>query len=629
MEFKNEFLGLANATWTGVGPEDVVARLESCPDAKAPSRFVAPMSEGIVFVLYDKHEVRRAVISWQDICSVDFDADEERPVQRNTTGFGSRSMYIDLWGTQNIQVNGEWLQMAPLSESFFEQELERHKRQAGYRFEDIKKSLSHEQYLNLVRDVKRGKEIVATLHNLSLGLDTDYWNEPLFLEAATGFYCKNKEKCDLSDHATLFDLEDSYFQDIARECGRVNNGSGDGCYKARLLDDLISLISSMNKLEENPYSAYAEYSLRLARGRKDDIMCRRERLKQVLQPEVVKNCEVIACAENGIQLTAGALSDICGKMQSFRNPDGEKRQSSSTMLVFNADDLIAYSESGADGGSCVTCKSTFKNGEIFIRHPCSFNDYLPVEGYSEETFMAKYYELIRLLRSLGAFTISGSTSYSESDKESEARARTVSGGMTASAVDGEASLKSERSNEFAVSLMREVEQTIHAVPTGKPFIPDNLVFYDREPKWQELARRVLDGTETYCKMKLTCKDTQSLDKKKCDSIDASLKLFSVSLKGSWQESLQRSSEHMKETVVTIEANFRDANGYRAGDYQNVNMEDLSPDERAFLEYVRPLLRNKDVQLADREASIDQKADKLGIDPLRATQLQNMAARMIG
>ena len=190
MDFKNEFLGLASATWTGVWPEDVVARLESCPDVKAPSRFVAPMPEGIVFVLYDRHEVRRAVISWEDIESVDFETEGAWANEGNMSGFdriGTRSMLIGLWGSQYFCAYGEWLQMASLSESFFEVEFQRHRRQDKCYFDD-KDNLSCERYLNLVKDVKQGKEIVAALNLLLPDLDTEYGDTPSLLKAATEFY---------------------------------------------------------------------------------------------------------------------------------------------------------------------------------------------------------------------------------------------------------------------------------------------------------------------------------------------------------------------------------------------------------------------------------------------------------
>ena len=332
-------------------------------------------------------------------------------------------------------------------------------------------------------------------------------------------------------------------------------------------------------------------------------------LGEIVRPEYATRREMIICTSKLPEIDKVFVA--------------QTRKSDNSVLVVDAADLASI-----EGASLRFPVGHPRNGTTYLQHPYDPSCYYPLAEYNHEVLVAKFRELRSLVMSLGAFSIEGGTQFEQSrDKgESEEHSQSVSGEKECGSVSVKTS--SGRSVRDGSSVFREIKCNETFIPNGVPHIPDGLLFLEGEPDWKERANAVLHGHQTTIDFSFTCKDTKKYNKKKFETFESQAKVLAASVAFESSDKFEEELEEMESTTLTIKANFMDVNGHRATDYKKVATENLTPQERAFVEYVKSLQRNKDVAAIDRGQLADTRADRLGIDPLRATELENMASVMI-
>lgn len=118
---------------------------------------------------------------------------------------------------------------------------------------------------------------------------------------------------------------------------------------------------------------------------------------------------------------------------------------------------------------------------VYVAHPAEPLTYIPFAQFHAFLFEHKVAEAIRLVRSLGATTIS--TSRVAGWKQ----VADLHADVPIPKTNLGANAKKQRSEEASI------ETTMTLNPTKDPFLPDDLAWYPHEPLWKELAEARLES----------------------------------------------------------------------------------------------------------------------------------------
>lgn len=131
-----------------------------------------------------------------------------------------------------------------------------------------------------------------------------------------------------------------------------------------------------------------------------------------------------------------------------------------------------------------------KPNKVYVGHPLVHYRYLPVETFHEDLLKEKDAELFAVLASLGATRITLTRKNGDSaNAKADAKVRKAKDSAKASATG-----KYETFNETF--------QDISLAPRGKPYIPEDLLWFPNEPDWKFWASMRLDKGATEINVKL-------------------------------------------------------------------------------------------------------------------------------
>lgn len=129
---------------------------------------------------------------------------------------------------------------------------------------------------------------------------------------------------------------------------------------------------------------------------------------------------------------------------------------------------------------------------VYIGHPVDDGSYIPTADFHRFLFEHKVAEAQRLLRSLGAHTIS--VIHIEGWDRNAAAKLGLGLPANVSGADVEVGVDASRTDKTN----HQILATMKLTPTGEPRIPENLVWTPHEPLWAEVAdARMESGLEEF------------------------------------------------------------------------------------------------------------------------------------
>ena len=184
-------------------------------------------------------------------------------------------------------------------------------------------------------------------------------------------------------------------------------------------------------------------------------------------------------------------------------------------------------------------------GQLYVGHPFKNELYFPIEDYENYLFESQVMELSWLLKSLGATKIKtehimGSSINSIQNnvsKTSEEKSTSVSGRGSGLIYSGEATSNKDIShniyseNNTLSSNQIGKRMNIDGVfkPKYKPYIPNDLIWYEHNEIWQSLAKQRLEGGLESYNILLSTKNVEQVSERELKNIDTEYKML---LKGS-------------------------------------------------------------------------------------------------
>lgn len=339
-------------------------------------------------------------------------------------------------------------------------------------------------------------------------------------------------------------------------------------------------------------------------------MCLAKTGKEIGRESVTKDRRVIICTK-----VAGSEEYLSKK--------------SKGVFITSAEDLEEYDSKVAS----TELRFVFQpghpqNGCTYVQHPFRKNVYYEINSYHDAVRERKQNELLRILESLGAYSARVEVRHEQQDHRDTESEVNVSGSGSYGAVSGSGSFKQNVGRQSSASSAQSAAVDWSFNPPEKPCIPDDLVFYPTEEKWQQLAASVLRGGLKQAVVDLEYKSEYGITEKYLSDISAAAKSFIPSFEMNLNRSFSSNLRRLTSTQWHYEVVFENEAGERAGVTANTSSSmpipqistDTSKAEALFAKRAKRYAQSEGHINAEQRADLEAFAQKYGIDDFRMEEL---------
>ena len=185
--------------------------------------------------------------------------------------------------------------------------------------------------------------------------------------------------------------------------------------------------------------------------------------------------------------------------------------------------------------------------ELYIAHPHKPGVYLPVSRYEHLLLRERIHEMSKVMMALGATEIrtiqnDESRSYSKEDSSSRTSGSVGVGRWTSGsgsyATGAEHARSAEQESEIVINFKND--------PIKLPYIPKDLVWFNHENEWQQIAESRLNGNILEYELRLSSKQVNLVSDHERSNIEAQAKILLAS--GSFSRETSSSSIFKEETA---------------------------------------------------------------------------------
>lgn len=197
--------------------------------------------------------------------------------------------------------------------------------------------------------------------------------------------------------------------------------------------------------------------------------------------------------------------------------------------------------------------------QLYVGHPLIPSKYIPFENYQLELVDDKVREFCILAQSLGATEISIECLNSSSSNEMGSNKQNISGEAGTRLIKGKGEYHQDRSRQMIDKLSHSI--CIHQTftPSNKPFVPENMVWYDEEPSWQRLVSQRLSGGLTSHEERIETKKSQMVEGRELTELKAEVNSLYVDMKMSISEEEEAKFTQQENAVLAIKVQFAPIN----------------------------------------------------------------------
>lgn len=269
--------------------------------------------------------------------------------------------------------------------------------------------------------------------------------------------------------------------------------------------------------------------------------------------------------------------------------------------------------------------------ELYIGHPYNPSVYVPYESSEDIFFVDKIHELCYLLQCLGAEEISITSIKGKNVSELRDYDTVINGQADISllSMNGELGKSGSIENNRSSNIQRTMVQRYD--PLKKPYVPDGLIWFPEQTKWQRLVESRLNGNLLEYNEFVSTMETKFVTNTERSSIKASAEYLWSKVNGS---SDSQSKSQFKESIETqwkVEVKFRSMKLFNQGNtFTNSNdsqtIPQLTHNEQEYLENIREFLED-DAEITPRERKmLDRIRQSMGISEERAKELEASLAK---
>ncbi len=258
--------------------------------------------------------------------------------------------------------------------------------------------------------------------------------------------------------------------------------------------------------------------------------------------------------------------------------------------------------------------------QVYVGHPYLPGLYLPIETYQFAFVEDRVREFCEIAQALGATEITVEALNTSHMSKNGSYRRNVSGG--GSYEDNSANGTYENDQDYS-----SVEEKYQALnfhqeyyPRERPHLPEKMVWYQHEPRWQRLYNQRLKGILTH-EERIETRSSQVVSGNELTDIKTEVKsLFEMN--GEWTETMEEKFTQEENAILSIKVKFAPLSELtqNAPTLAPEPKESLTIQEKEYLEEVKLTLEDGEIGPRERKA-LERNRIRLGLSEDRAAQLE--------
>ena len=263
--------------------------------------------------------------------------------------------------------------------------------------------------------------------------------------------------------------------------------------------------------------------------------------------------------------------------------------------------------------------------ELYIGHPYKPELYVPYENSEDIFFVDKVHELCYLLECLGAEEIAITSIKGKNVSELNDCDFSMNGNGDIMLYS--ANVESSKSVNKEQSSSNNTQRTLSLKfdPLNKPYVPDGLIWYQEQPKWQRLVNSRLHGNLLEYNEFVSTADTKFVSNTERNSIKISAEYLWAKLDGNTENNFKSQFKESTETQWKVEVKFRSRKLFEDNDILQTpdkqTISEYSASEQEYLDNFKVFLED-DSEITPRERRmLDRIRQRLGISEERAAELE--------
>lgn len=328
-------------------------------------------------------------------------------------------------------------------------------------------------------------------------------------------------------------------------------------------------------------------------------------------------------------LESGPLSEIWDKYTSVYDYQDRK-----FIMPIRDGDIAGCIASGIDTFRMSNIPGCFKfptghpvAGELYIGHPFNPSLYVPYSESEDIFFDDKIDELTYLLQCLGAEEITITSIKGRSVSEYEARSMHgdlhIDTGLSDGKVSGGKAGKVDRNQDSR----QQHSLHIKCDPMKYPYVPEGLVWYGEQPKWQRMAEGRLNGNRLEYSEFISSTETRFVSSTERKDIKAAAERLWIKIDGSAETNLETQFKEHTETQWRVDVKFRSLREFSKEPQiaAPASLQIASADEEEYLEMFKEYSADGELSERDRKM-LDKFRVRCGISEQRALELEASCAK---
>jgi elongation factor Tu len=266
-----------------------------------------------------------------------------------------------------------------------------------------------------------------------------------------------------------------------------------------------------------------------------------------------------------------------------------------------------------------------QENRLYIANPVKPDEYVPYDNYEYILFMDKIRELELILQGLGAteitFTSMKGISLEEAEErnwnanvESSMKIHSFSGGVS------RAGTKQYMSNSDI-----RVDRVKRFNPVDRPYLPDNLHWFNSDPDWKALADARLNGNMLHFEQTISTTQVSTLDQQTQLDVNAAYENLVFKINANYHQERSFHVKSNEETKWRITAEFNPLNEFVTSDRDvsspnTVAQKSLTSNEQKYITAVKRYLGEGGISERDRQ-KLNLLLKPLGISKEHADELE--------
>lgn len=271
-----------------------------------------------------------------------------------------------------------------------------------------------------------------------------------------------------------------------------------------------------------------------------------------------------------------------------------------------------------------------QNGVTYVQHPFDHNRYYALNDFHGAILLRKQEELVRILGAVGAKSIKISIETGETTHSTTSSHTNIQGSGSSLKMSGNGSMDDKFNQEETGSRSLRLCETKHFNRQNERYLPDDLLFYPHEEKWQQIVQDALNYRQSHCEITLEYRQDYAINQQHLRQMEAEVKTLLPSYKMGITSAFTRDFKRTTETTWHYEVEFfprpiankaSGANTLPAPIEANAPTETTIPrNEQIFIKRAKRYIRNDGRLDEEEKADLQELAKDLGIDSMRRAEI---------